>query len=67
MSAHLSTEQLWGAPSAEAVAHLEGCANCREACEALKRTVSLCRAIPGGEVPAAVKAAVRRALRAPAS
>jgi RNA polymerase sigma-70 factor (ECF subfamily) len=44
--------------------HLSGCANCRQACEALKRTVSLCRAIPGGEVPASVKAAVRRALRA---
>lgn len=44
--------------------HLNGCKNCRQACEALKRTVSLCRAIPGGEVPASVKAAVRRALRA---
>lgn len=42
--------------------HLTSCENCRQSCEKLKRTVSLCRAIPGGEVPASVKAAVRRAL-----
>lgn len=42
--------------------HLSRCARCSAACDALKRTVSLCRAIPGGEVPAPVKAAVRRAL-----
>lgn len=42
--------------------HLERCARCSAACESLKKTVSLCRAIPGGEVPAPVKAAVRRAL-----
>ncbi len=43
-------------------AHLAKCTKCSAACDALKRTVSLCRAIPGGEVPAPVKAAVRRAL-----
>lgn len=43
-------------------AHLAKCARCSVACESLKRTVSLCRAIPGGDVPAPVKAAVRRAL-----
>jgi RNA polymerase sigma-70 factor (ECF subfamily) len=43
-------------------AHLERCAKCTAACDALKRTVSMCRAIPGGDVPAPVKAAVRRAL-----
>lgn len=43
-------------------AHLERCPRCTAACESLKKTVSLCRAIPGGEVPSAVKAAVRRAL-----
>lgn len=43
--------------------HLDSCARCSAACDALKRTVSLCRAIPGGEVPAPVKAAVRAALR----
>jgi RNA polymerase sigma-70 factor (ECF subfamily) len=43
--------------------HLTKCARCAKACDALKRTVSMCRAIPGGEVPAPVKAAVRQALR----
>lgn len=43
-------------------AHLARCPRCTAACESLKKTVSLCRAIPGGEVPAPVKAAVRRAL-----
>lgn len=44
--------------------HLAGCARCAAACDALKRTVSLCRSIPGGEIPAAVKASVRSAVRA---
>jgi RNA polymerase sigma-70 factor (ECF subfamily) len=43
--------------------HLSKCARCTKACDSLKRTVSLCRAIPGGDVPAPVKAAVRHALR----
>lgn len=43
-------------------AHLSGCPRCAEACESLKRTVSLCRRIPGDEVPAPVRAAVRQAL-----
>lgn len=42
--------------------HLEECPRCREACEGLKRTVSLCRSIPGDEVPRPVQAAVRQAL-----
>jgi RNA polymerase sigma-70 factor (ECF subfamily) len=45
-------------------AHLSSCARCAGACEALKRTVSLCRQLPGGEVPAAVRTAVRHAIRA---
>lgn len=44
--------------------HLSSCARCTAACDALKQTVSLCRALPGGDVPAAVKASVRGALRA---
>lgn len=44
-------------------AHLARCARCSKACDALKRTVSMCRALPGGDVPAPVKAAVRQALR----
>ncbi len=42
--------------------HLAKCARCAGACEDLKRSVSLCRRIPGDEVPAPVRAAVRRAL-----
>jgi len=44
--------------------HLATCARCAGACDALKRTVSLCRRIPGDEVPSAVRAAVRGALLA---
>ncbi|MGO8970695.1 MAG: sigma-70 family RNA polymerase sigma factor [Myxococcaceae bacterium] len=43
-------------------AHLANCARCAGACETLQRTVSLCRRIPGDEVPAPVRAAVRAAL-----
>jgi RNA polymerase sigma-70 factor (ECF subfamily) len=45
-------------------AHLAQCARCAGACDALKNSVSLCSRIPGGAVPAAVRAAVRRALGA---
>lgn len=44
--------------------HLASCARCAGACDALQRTVSLCRRIPGGEVPAPVRAAVRGAILA---
>jgi RNA polymerase sigma-70 factor (ECF subfamily) len=44
--------------------HLSRCPRCTGACDALKRTVSLCRRIPGDEVPAPVRAAVRHAIRA---
>jgi len=44
--------------------HLGRCPACAGACETLRRTVSLCRSIPGDEVPAPVRAAVRRALLA---
>lgn len=42
--------------------HLGRCQRCAQACENLKSTVSLCRRIPGDEVPAQVRAAVRQAL-----
>lgn len=42
--------------------HLAKCPRCSGACEALKSTISLCRRIPGDEVPAPVRAAVRRAI-----
>lgn len=44
-------------------AHLERCARCAESCESLKRSVSLCRRIPGDSVPGPVRTAVRSALR----
>ena len=44
-------------------AHLAQCPRCAGACDSLKRTVSMCRSIPGDEVPPAVRAAVRHALR----
>ena len=44
-------------------AHLDKCPRCTAACDSLKLTVSMCRALPSGEVPAAVRAAVRQALR----
>jgi RNA polymerase sigma-70 factor, ECF subfamily len=44
-------------------AHLNTCPLCGATGDALKRTVSLCRSIPGGEVPAAVKAAIRQVMR----
>lgn len=47
--------------------HLARCARCAGACDALKRTVSLCRRLPGDSVPADVQTAVRAALRAGAA
>ncbi len=44
--------------------HLETCARCAGACDALKRSVSLCRRLPGDVVPAPVRAAVRDAIMA---
>jgi RNA polymerase sigma-70 factor, ECF subfamily len=43
--------------------HLSRCERCARACDALKHSVSLCRSIPGGEVPLPVQSAVRHALR----
>ncbi|MFT3707144.1 MAG: sigma-70 family RNA polymerase sigma factor [Archangium sp.] len=42
--------------------HVEGCATCQSSADPLRRTVALCRALPGGEVPPAIRAAVRHAL-----
>jgi RNA polymerase sigma-70 factor (ECF subfamily) len=42
--------------------HVEGCATCQGSADPLRRTVALCRALPGGEVPPAIRAAVRHAL-----
>lgn len=42
--------------------HLASCPRCTGACDALKRTVSMCRSIPGDAVPAPVRTAVRGAI-----
>jgi RNA polymerase sigma-70 factor (ECF subfamily) len=50
------------ATCAQIEAHLAGCQRCAGACDTLKRTVSMCRSIPGDVVPAPVRAAVRGAI-----
>ncbi len=44
--------------------HLATCSRCAGACDELKRTISLCRRLPGDVVPAPVRAAVRDAIMA---
>ena len=64
----LYSEHLEGDVSPELCAkmerHLAGCARCRTSCDTLKRTLALCRSLPKPAVPAAVRDAVRRELRA---
>lgn len=43
-------------------AHLASCSHCAGACDALKRTVSLCKNLPAGGVPQSVRAAIRSAI-----
>jgi RNA polymerase sigma-70 factor (ECF subfamily) len=43
--------------------HLEHCPRCGATCDALKRSVSLCRSLPGGAVPDEVRSRVRSLLR----
>lgn len=43
--------------------HLEACPRCRGACDTLKRSLALCRAVPAAAVPDDVQAAVRAAVR----
>ena len=57
-----AAEEIDQATCARIEEHLKRCAHCTGACAALQRTVSFCRKIPGGEVPAPVRAAVRVAL-----
>ena len=50
---------------AEMERHLEACGRCRGTCDSLKRTLALCRTSgPAAQVPAAVRASVKKALRA---
>jgi RNA polymerase sigma-70 factor, ECF subfamily len=57
-------EDLDQATCARLEQHLERCPRCGPACEELKRSVSLCRSLPGGGVPMEVRLKVRTALRA---
>jgi len=59
----LPEEDLDQAACARLEQHLERCPRCGPACEALKRSVSLCRSLPGGDVPAEVRSQVRSSLR----
>jgi RNA polymerase sigma-70 factor (ECF subfamily) len=59
-----AAEEIDQATCARIEEHLKKCPRCSAACETLQRTVSLCRQIPGGEVPGPVRAAVRAALLA---
>ena len=44
--------------------HLSRCPRCESTCSTLKRSVALCSRVPGGEVPASIRTAVRQALHA---
>jgi RNA polymerase sigma-70 factor, ECF subfamily len=59
-----AAEEIDQAACARIEEHLKRCPRCAGACAALQRTVSLCKQIPGGEVPAPVRAAVRAAVLA---
>jgi RNA polymerase sigma-70 factor (ECF subfamily) len=56
-------EDLDQAACARLEQHLEHCPRCGPACDALKRSVALCRSLPGADVPAEVRSHVRSALR----
>lgn len=43
--------------------HVQDCERCRHTCDSLKKTLSLCRAGSGTDVPSAVQESVRQALR----
>jgi RNA polymerase sigma-70 factor (ECF subfamily) len=57
-----AAEEIDQATCARIEEHLKRCTRCAAACDTLQRTVSFCRQVPGGEVPAPVRAAVRAAL-----
>ncbi len=43
-------------------AHMEQCSRCRHACDSLKRSIAMCSRTEGDDVPAPVRAAIRRAI-----
>lgn len=48
---------------AEMERHVEGCPRCRGACDSLRQTLALCKTTPTAEVPPALQASIRAALR----
>jgi RNA polymerase sigma-70 factor (ECF subfamily) len=62
LSRHLEGE-ISPAACADLEAHVAACPRCGPACEALRRALGVCRALPEPEVPAAVQAAVRAGIR----
>jgi RNA polymerase sigma-70 factor (ECF subfamily) len=63
LSAYVAAE-IDQATCAQIEEHIARCPRCAGACESLRRTLALCRRIPGDAVPAPVRAAVRHALLA---
>ena len=61
LSAYAASE-IDQATCAQIEAHMANCPRCTSACDALKRSVSMCKSIPGDVVPAPVRAAVRGAI-----
>jgi RNA polymerase sigma-70 factor (ECF subfamily) len=65
LSAYAASEsEIDQAACARIEQHLAGCPRCAGACDELKRTVSMCRSIPGDAVPVPVRSAVRGAILA---
>jgi len=60
-------EEIDQATCARIEEHLQSCPRCANTCASLRRTVSFCKQIPGDDVPAPVRAAVRAALLAATS
>lgn len=48
---------------AEMERHLDKCPRCRGACDSLRRTLALCRTLPGSEVPVVIRDSLRVAVR----
>jgi len=47
---------------AEMEQHVEGCSHCKGLCDSLKRTLTICKALPTPNVPETVQASLRRAI-----
>jgi RNA polymerase sigma-70 factor (ECF subfamily) len=52
-----------GAVCAEMERHIASCDACRSACDSLKATLGMCRAVPEPQVPARLQETIRRGIR----